>query len=59
MIRTIFAIAVVALGFTAVPGTSQARGVAANSAGVTKVSSQQAHPYGGRCWWRGGVRVCN
>jgi hypothetical protein len=18
-----------------------------------------AHPYGGRCWWRGGVRVCN
>ena len=18
-----------------------------------------AHPYGGRCWWRAGVRVCN
>ena len=64
MIRTIFAVTVAALVFGAAPPSQAMRstqGTGADTDKVTKVFSQQrpAGFYGRRCWWRGGVRVCN
>jgi hypothetical protein len=68
MIRTIFAMAVAALFFAAVSGTSQAApiaplpaGVASDSAGLTPVywHYHYHYHYGWRhCWWRHGYRHC-
>jgi hypothetical protein len=68
MIRTIFAMAVAALVFAAVSGTSQAApiapvGVAADSGQLTQVYYYH-HWHGGwhrhwrHCWWHHGYRVC-
>ena len=64
MIRTIFAVTVAALVFWAASPSQAMRsteGTGADSDKVTKVFPQQrlAGYYGRRCWWRGGVRVCN
>lgn len=60
MIRTVFAIAVAALVFAAVSGTSQATPIApltgvraADGGQVTKVYWHQRH-----CWWHHGYRRC-
>ena len=62
MIRTVFAMAVAALVFAAVSGTSQAApiapltGVTAAAAGsVTQVWYHHHHHH---CWWRHGYRHC-
>ncbi len=72
MIRTAFAMAVAALVFVAVSGTSQAAPIAplpgaasTDAGGVTPVYyyyHPYYHPYYHRhwrhCWWRHGYRVC-
>jgi ABC-type glycerol-3-phosphate transport system substrate-binding protein len=67
MIRTVFAMAVAALVFAAVAGTSQAAPIAPLS-GATSTDAGNVtpvyyyHPYyhrhWRRCWWRHGYRVC-
>jgi len=64
MIRTVFAMAVAALIFTAASGTSQAApiapltsGVTADTGGVTKVYYGY-HRHWRRCWWHYGYRRC-
>jgi hypothetical protein len=71
MVRTVFAMAVAALVFAAVSGTSQAVPMAPLSAGVaTSGQGNLTQVYWHRgwhggwhrgwrhCWWRHGYRVC-
>ncbi len=70
MIRIVFAMAVAALCFAAVPGTSQAAPMAPLSAGATTTQGGLTQVYWRRgwhggwhrrwrhCWWHRGYRVC-
>jgi hypothetical protein len=70
MLRTVFAMAVAAVLFAAVSGTSQAAPMAPLSAGATSGQNDLTQVYWHRgwhggwhrhwrhCWWHRGFRVC-